>query len=611
MILHALTDYYDRLEKDPEQDVASFGFARAKISYCLVLQADGSVAGFQDIREEVERGGRNKTIKRVGRRLVVPDRGIRSGKLIKPNFLWDNTGYVFGVDGKGKPERSREAFEAFRDLHRMMLDRCDDPCLKTLCVFLDCWDSSRVTDFEHWEDAIDANVVFRLAGETAYLHESAELRDAWLAFATNEYEVQEGVSLISGEADRLARLHPMIRGVAGAQSSGASIVSFNHDAFESYGRSQSYNAPVGLHDAFRYTTALNRLVNDPCRCMRLAGDTVVFWTARPTAFESEFFGVLQEQATASEDEPTLARQRKFLRSLQAAWLRDDPMEDAEVAFHFLALSPNASRLSVRFWLSGTVQDFAKRIGRHMADLEIGGLSDGLGSSLRRIVLETARPKNGWPEEESVSPLLAGAVLRSVLGGTPYPAALLSGTLKRIRAEGFADADLRRDWRDAMHRRAAILKAYLIRNFGKEISVSLIKDYPNPAYQLGRLFAALEKTQEDALGRDLNVTIKDRFFGSASANPVAAFPRLLRLHAHHLDKLSAPEKRGLKVVREKLVQEICEHVSAKTGFPAHLALDEQGLFFIGYYHQRQDFFTSKDTSGNDTNTSNGAEGARRE
>jgi CRISPR-associated protein Csd1 len=136
-------------------------------------------------------------------------------------------------------------------------------------------------------------------------------------------------------------------------------------------------------------------------------------------------------------------------------------------------------------------------------------------------------------------------------------------------------------------------------------MALDKTCGNTAYNLGRLFAALEKTQEDALGGDLNVTIKDRYFSSASANPVTAFPRLLRLHAHHLDKLGS-EKRGLKIVREKLVQEICDRIEAVKGFPSHLPLDEQGLFFVGYYHQRQDFFVSKKTDNESTNGANRAQ-----
>lgn len=618
--IHALVGYYERLANDPGQEVAQPGFSREKISHCLVLAPSGELHSVQDLREEAEVGGRTKREARVPKRLIVPDRGGRSGTLLKANFLWDNTGYALGADGKGKPQRSAQAFEAFRALHQQMLAGCDDPGLRALCKFLDAWSPQRaverieaVSGGVKWDEICDTNVVFKLQGEEGYLHDSPALQDAWAEFAMMEEQPVRGFSLVSGRPEPLARLHPMIKGVAGAQSSGAALVSFNLDAFESYEKQQSFNAPVGITDAFRYTTALNRLLADPRRRVRLADATLVFWAGAPTAAVAQAedaIAMLLQEPPPAEDAATVDSARLFLQRARDALVAHRSLERGDTPFYILGLSPNAARLAVRFWLVGTVQQFTERLLRHLEQLEIvgGDSNDPFALTLKRIVLETARPRNGWPDEESVSPLLAGAVLRSVLSGAPYPQALLQGVLDRIRAEGFSHKDLRNDYVLAAWRRAAILKACLIRNHKQEVTVSLNPAGPRP-YQLGRLFAVLEKTQEDAFrfesgeagNRELNATIKDRSFASASTNPVAAFPRLLKLHAHHLRKLQ--NKPGLRTMHEKLVQEICGNIG--DAFPRYLPPDEQGQFFLGYYHQRQELFTKK-SDANDNESTSGPE-----
>jgi len=238
-----------------------------------------------------------------------------------------------------------------------------------------------------------------------------------------------------------------------------------------------------------------------------------------------------------------------------------------VPFYVLGLSPNAARISVRFWLAGTVKEFADRLARHLREISIVGADEQRPLTIRRILFETAR------EAKDIPPQLSGEVARAILSGGRYPLALLSTVLRRIRADQTMNTC-----------RAAILKACLIRNFDVEVPVSLNKDHPEAAYHMGRLFAALEKTQQDALP-GLNKSIKDGYFATASSTPASVLPRLIRLHQHHIEKLDG----GLKVNRERLIQEICGHIDR---FPPHLPLDQQGLFHIGYYHQRQDFFTKR-------------------
>ncbi len=593
MILNALVDYYNRLEADPEEHVAEFGFSRQKISFVVVLDPNGSLSAIQDARQDD--GGRL-----VPRLLVVPGQAKPPGAGINPGFLWDNTQYMLGFKADDpKPHRTLRAFEAFRDRHLVIESEINDESFSAVCRFLQDWAPDKAAGHSDLAEIGVAFGVFRLVGRQEFVHERPKVRSYWVKQIAADDDMPLAPSLISGEVQPIARLHePKIKGVRGAQSSGATLVAFNADAYESYGKSQSFNAPVGVEDAFKYCTALNRLTMKRDRQVHLGDTTVVFWSDKPTAFEEEAFGVFEPIRNA-EDTATLDRLKGFCNRLRRA-SEGASFDDGDVPFYVLGLSPNAARVSVRFWLTSTVQQFAERLGQHLADMDLAGAPPTMPPiTLQRVIDQTAR------ERDEIQPLLGGAVLQAVLSGGPYPQSLAAAVLRRIRADGQTGGV-------NGHIRAAILKAYLARkarltNQQETIAMSLDKNCPRAAYHLGRLFAALEKTQEDALGGELNVTIKDRYFSSASANPVAAFPRLLRLHAHHLDKLGA-EKRGLKITREKLIQEICDHINTADGFPAHLPLDEQGLFFIGYYHQRRDFFVSKKT---ETQTTNSAAGAQEE
>jgi CRISPR-associated protein Csd1 len=279
------------------------------------------------------------------------------------------------------------------------------------------------------------------------------------------------------------------------------------------------------------------------------------------------------------------RVKAFLNAARQGQL-GDMLKDPEAAFYILGLSPNASRLNVRYWLVGTVRDFAKRLADHVERLEmIGARPNDPPLIVRRLLLETAR------EAKDVAPQLAGEVARAVLGGFRYPQALFNAVLRRIRSDSHMN-----------HRRAAILKAHLTRNRNEEVPVALSRDHPDEAYQMGRLFAALEYAQTTALG-ELNRTVKDAYFSAAAATPASVFPRLMRLHHHHVEKLptnpaeAKRERKRTKGFFERLVQEICSHVDH---FPSHLSLERQGLFYIAYYHQRQDFFTKRADDTQETN-----------
>lgn len=580
MILHALAEYYDRLADDPKSGVAPFGFSTERISYCLVLELDGRLHQIADLRE-------NDGKKSRSRLMIVPDRGGRSGKALKPYFLWDNTGYVLGRDSKGKADRSRQMFKSFREFHEKLADSIGDDSLHAVCKFLKEWepaDAEKIAE-KHglkWEDIQDTNLIFQIRGERQYVHEASAICEAWVKLAGENADESRGLCLVSGGEESLARLHPMIQGVAGAQTTGAAIISFNLDAFESYGKEQSFNAPVGKDATFKYTTALNHLLSQRDRRVQLGDMTVIWWTEKPTEFE-DAFGRVFDAGKISEDAAAKEQVKDFFLRLKAG-LKAGDIKDSEIPFYILGLSPNASRISVRLWLQTTVGELWNKLSQHLNDLEMAGARDfDPPLTIRELLPETAR------EAKDIPPLLGGAMTRAVLTGGPYPDGFYSAVLRRVRA----DSDIR-------HRRAAILKAYLVRRWRvlglkKEIPVSLDIDRRDPSYVLGRLFAALEKIQEDAAGGKLNRTVKDSYFGSAASTPAAIFPRLLRLSGHHQRGLP---NEGQRVNHQKRLQEIHSKLDV---FPLRLSNEEQGLFYIGYFHQRQDFFKPK-SNGSDTEPS---------
>lgn len=578
-LLPALVAYYRRLESDPDEPVADFGFSAEKIHAQVVLEPDGSLFAIEDIRERDRKG------KPTFKNLLVPDGGGRSGTGLKPFFCWDNTGYALGRDTKGNADRAAAMFEAFRDLHLSLRDDlADDEGFAALCRFVERWEPTRAESLPGWDELAGLNVVFKLRGRAGYVQQSERVRAAWLrrlAKVAQDGPSLIGNSLVSGERGELARLHPLIGGVAGANTTGAAIVSFNANAFESYGKEDGSNAPVGVRDAFRYTTALKCLLADNARRVRIGDATVVFWSDREEGADAEamlasIFGEGFSIPDRAEDATTLTRVKGFLSAVRQGRL-GEAIKDPDAPFYILGLSPNVSRLNVRYWLAGTVGEFAERLGEHVEQLTMTGEKpDSPPLVIRRLLLETAR------DPKDIPPQLAGEVARAVLGGLRYPQALFNAVVRRVRADSRMN-----------HTRAAILKAYLIRNLGEEVPVALDKDHPDEAYQIGRLFAALEKTQEDVSGGKLNATVKDRFFAAAAATPAIVFPRLLQLHQHHMRNL---EHEGQRVSRGRLMGEIAGHIRH---FPRHLPLERQGLFYIGYYHQRQDFFTKKDDKSKET------------
>ncbi|QJD69112.1 type I-C CRISPR-associated protein Cas8c/Csd1 [Xanthomonas campestris pv. badrii] len=591
MILTALADYYQRLLDDPASGIAAPGYSQEKIGYTIVLDGDGRVVAVED---EHDYDGKKRTPKA----LSVPTSSKRPGIGTKSFFLWDKTSYTLGVSASSK--RSEQEHAAFQVLHQQALAGSDDPGLRALLAFLESWSPAQFAEHPHFarhgEALLDANVVFRLDGDTSYLHQRAAARAAWERLQGQGTEGAFGICLVSGERAPLARLHPAIKGVNGAQSSGASIASFNLEAFTSYGKRQGENAPISEQATFAYTTALNHLLRrDPRNRQRLQiGDsTVVFWAQARTIAQAagaedliaDFLrGGDADGPGIADGQATQRLQLALEQVRQARPLREmDATLDDDARIFVLGLAPNAARLSIRFWETQTLAGFAARLAAHYHDLKLEPPAWKRPPTPAFLALQTAPVygEHGKPKVEDVSPLLAGELTRAILAGTRYPRSLLGGIVMRFRADGQINPLRVALCRAVLAREARLDTQQGLSPTKGEPPVSLDTANTDPGYLLGRLFSSLENLQRAALGGQVNATIRDRYYGAASATPASIFPVLLRSAQNHFGKLRK-DKAGLAVNLEKEIGQIIDALPAS--FPRSLPIQEQGCFAIGYYHQ---------------------------
>ncbi len=578
MILQELVRYYERKASDPDTALAPEGFEKKEIPFVIILKSDGQFVQIEDTRS-----GAGK--KKRARAFLVPQ-SVKRAVNISANLLWDTAEYVLGIDTRGKPDRVILQHAAF--VERLAELPQDDQGVQAVRTFLADLPLAQLEQSTCWEEirTTNPNLTFPLVSDTELVCNRVAVVDVLLANAAKSdaegSSAARGICLVSGAEAEITRLHPAIKGVWGAQSVGANIVSFNLRAFESYGKEQKQgeNAPVGKHAAFAYTTALNHLLGkDSTQRMQVGDASTVFWASAKTFLEDDFFSLFGEP---TKDDPDNARAVKALyESVKQGSLN---ISDEKTLFFVLGLAPNAARISIRFWLTGTVKQFSERIVQHFNDIAIDHAPyDPPYPSLFRLLASTALQGKA----ENIPPNLGGETMRAILSGLPYPETLLSSALRRTRAE-----------QEVSYPRAALIKACINRKtrwgnpaLEEELHVSLDPANTNVGYRLGRLFAALEKVQEEA-SPGLNATIRDRFYGAASSTPVTVFSNLLKLSKHHLAKI---ENRGRAVNLEKLIGEIVDALNGNEGFTAHLSIDDQGRFAIGYYHQKQAFYAKKSES----------------
>lgn len=577
MILQALYDYYQRkaLDPDPTRRLPAYGLEDKEIPFIIELSADGRPLGIVDTRQIEGK-------KKVARRYLVP-KGVKRSSGVAANLLWDTAEYALGVDTRGKPERVAEQHAAFRQRIADLPESArQDAGIQALELFYTSGGTAQLSDDACWPEILEVNPVM-----TFRLHNDGDLicqRPAVVSACRSDEDAGDAtaICLVTGEPAATERLHTVIKGVWGAQSSGATLVSFNLDAFASFNKEQGDNAPVSPFAAFAYTTALNHLLDRNSRQRFQVGDaSTVFWAQKEDAeAESVFAAIFGEQT--DDPDARIELVRGVLSAVQSGQFDGGRGENR---FYVLGLAPNAARISVRFWYAAPLHEVAQRIRQWFADLKMARSGkDPEYPSLFRLLAACAQQGKA----DNIPPNLGGDIMRAILSGSPFPATWLNAAVQRCRAE-----------QNVTYLRAAAIKACLNRSrrspdssFIQEFSDMLDLANTNAAYRLGRLFAVLEKIQEEA-NPGLNATIRERYYGAASSTPVAVFTTLLRLKNHHLAKLT---NRGRAVNFERLLGEILGGIA---DFPRHLSLPDQGRFSLGYYHQRQDFFNKSTQSDEST------------
>lgn len=587
MILQALVDYYEALAAQGR--VAKPGWGIAKISYALNLDKQGRLLNLISLKLTKQKG---KKAVEVPQSILLPEATKRTAG-VAAQFLWDNAKYVLGLDASGKAERSKQCFEAMAQKCQEILAAAVGEKAAALKAFFASWQPEAAHENAllqpYMEDLLSsANLMFKVEGES--VEEDEEIRKAWDAYKSQQAsDTAQGICLVTGKKAPVARLHPNIKGLYGAQSSGAALVAFNALAYESYEHKQGDNAPVSEYAAFAYTTALNTLLASERNYLRIGEMTVVFWAEGADKDNEDVFGdIFSSENKIIEDADLQGFFEKV--SQGQAFSVKDYLVKPENKFYILGLSPNAARISVRFFFVDTFGDFIKNYEQYFREFEIirPSFDNRVNVPLWQILQETAN-KNS--KDKAASQLLAGAVLRSILSGIKYPEALYQNTILRAKADqDNPDKNITKISRI----KAAIIKACLLRNYKNNeevVTVALNEECKKVPYVLGRLFAVLEDLQEKA-NPGINSTIKDRYFNSACATPSVTFPLLTKLANTHLKKISA--QRGTVIYFEKLIGELMNKLEVENNaMPARLSLPEQGEFVLGYYHQVQKRFEKKE------------------
>ena len=570
MILQALTQHYQSLQR--EGKIASPGWAPTKVSYALWLGKDGKLDQVVSIQTEQQRG----------KKLVLAPQNISLPAPVKrtvgvaANFLCDNSSYMLGIDHKGKPQRTLECFSACKTLHKDLLNDVDSPAAQAVLAFFQTWDPEKAREHPALAEALDdilsgANLVFRT--DYGYVHDDPAIRKAWEHYYHSAADDPQGICLVTGELGPVTNIHPSIKNVAGAQSSGAALVSFNAPAFCSYGKEQNLNAPTGKFATFAYTAALNYLLADREHVYRVGDTTVDCWAKEGGDAYASLFG---NAFLGSSVAYSLSDLQAMVRKLASGGFveYDGEKLNPEMDFYILGLSPNAARLSVRFFLHNTFGSFLQNIQAHYNRLQIiRPASDKFEVlPLWKLMGETVNQNS---QDKSPAPRLAGEVLRAVLGNTRYPATLHNGVVLRIRAE-----------REVTRGRAAIIKAYLLQNsvnskLKEALQMELNEACSYQPYVLGRLFAMMEKIQLASADWTLNRTIKDSYFTAASTTPKNIYAKLFPLSEYHMKKLLR-NKPGLAAVYSREKNELIHKLDAP--IPARFTPEETDCFYIGYYHQ---------------------------
>ena len=597
MILSALCDLHARLSKDPESGMPPYNYSMEQIYFAVVLKKNGGY-DYLDLREK------NQKEKLIPRRMMVPAAAGRTNDIV-PNFLWDNTGYMLGIDKK-ENTKVNDKFASFIQLHEKWASRVNSPELDAICAFLSKWKPDNFLNCEYYKEFIGQNAIFWLEGANKPVQ--------WITGVSDHPREDSGCyeanCLATGKRGIIARTHANIKGLYGGDPTGSKIVSFNKSAFDSYGKTdlQAYNAPISLRAAHAYTAALNYLLfQGHGRCVNLGSISTVFWAEKKSLAESLLYNFLFpdtsrnenkqgtniDESLGKDDQKNTKRVHSLLKSLKRGVPVNDALEDVErgIRFYILGLVPNKARVALTYCYVSTLGELMVNASRYAHEVALDPSPEWAEKFLTvhdvvsaiappkqksKVVKKKCKPNDDLikhdPDCSAVKNLYRDFI-SAVLFGYPYPQVLYNVAIKSIHKKKVASYEV-----------LSIIKAYLIRNYHQEAPIMLDVNRQDVPYKLGRLFAVLEKTQHDSSEKKAGRTIFEKFWSAASTNPNTAFPQLVRLVTHHL----ATDKFALH--KKGLMSEILSNVNE---FPRNLTLDEQGIFILGYWHQYRDFFKTKE------------------
>lgn len=565
MILKALYDYYHR-----SGDLPVLGMELKEIGFIIVIDKYGNFLRFEDRRID----------KKSAQKFLVKKSVGRSSAPVA-NYLYDNSQYVFGYSDKGDMENMRKYFEVFKAKVEEIYDVfSDNVALKAVYTFYRQDPSIMVEIMQNdplWTDIIKnlnkkySIFSFLIEGDTEIVASKREL----INLEYDDNEILGRPCLVIGKHSKTVEVTTATM-IPGSQAT-AKLVAFQvNSGYDSYGKSKGYNAPISEEAEFAYTTALNHLLRSDSHNKFMIGSRTFLFGASSNsdaskASEDSLFALF---GRTEDDDPN--KRIELVRHTFMSIFSGDLPANKDDRFFILGLAPNSARIAVVYWNELPLREFAGLISKHFTDMEIADTDARKEKKPYMSLYSILGSVTLGGKSSDATPNLPDAVVKSVFQGLPYPFSLFQACIRRIRAEQSINIT-----------RAAIIKAYLNRlndnNNNKKLDIMLDKENQNQGYLCGRLFAVLDKIQEDANGIH---SIRERYMNSASATPAMVFATILNLSTHHLEKLNG----GGQIFYERLKQEIISKLDAN-GFPAHLDLQDQGRFFVGYYHQRQTLFSS--------------------
>ena len=580
MILQALYDYYER-RKD---HMPAMNMAMVNFMYAILIDKEGKYKGLERLGDE---NGLPLLTFRPEERTSAP----------VAHCMGDNGSYVLGLkeikadktfDYKKELEKNKKNHQAFKkDVDDIYSSLPQNKYAQAVHSFYLNYGEDTITQMcgnENWPDLcknLNRNITFRILGDKSLAASDDEIIDYKIKHLINSNK--EAVCMITGKMAKPVNTTYSTFVIGG--KSNAKLVAFQEDSgYDSYGKKKGLNAPISEECEFKYTTALlSMLSKDSRNKFQLGNHTFLFWASKNDEAgqkaEDSFYNLFGFQDQAEDPNKNIEQVRKVFESIFKGKLKTT----SEDIFYIIGLAPNAARIAVTYWAEIPLRKFAETICKHFEDMEVidTRIDKKPYMSLRNMISTVTL----GGKVSDAAPNLADAVVKSIFEGIPYPQTLFTSCIRRIRAES-SDKD-----KNAVHiTRAAIIKAYLNRIDNNKITKDMDKVNTNQGYLCGRLFAVLDKIQEEANNQH---TIRERYMNSASATPAAVFSTILNLSNHHVENLKSD---GRKIYFEKLKQEIISKIDAD-GFKPQLDLQDQGRFFIGYYHQRQDFFTPNEENKN--------------